>query len=167
LEFQGFPPPPDKPQDWAPYEDLLVDTNLLPDPFGNAATGDAEIAFSDSASDTSSRFMQAVSQLSELNSNNKADGEDWEMDPTEIALVVNATMAMSNLSDVDGLQTTELPRRKDKGVNPWWPFRFKEVSWSLCAGCVYVQTDPVFFKLACDWCPCSWLHTINNVTQYV
>jgi hypothetical protein len=76
-------------------------------------------------------------------------------------------MAMSNLSNVNVLQTTELPRRKDKGVNPWWPFRSKEVSWSLCAGSVYVQTDRVFFKLACDWCPCSWLYAINNVTQYV
>jgi hypothetical protein len=97
--------------------------------YGN--TTDTNIIFSDATSENSSRFTHAFSQLSELDSNKKADGEEWEINPTEICLAVDATMAIEGLGESNPHGTLEIPWRREKQVNPWWPFLSKEVSCAL------------------------------------
>jgi hypothetical protein len=89
------------------------------------------IIFSDATSENSSRFTHAFSQLSELDSNNKANGEEWEINPTEICLAVDATMAIEALGESNPHGALEIPRRREKQVNPWWLFRSKEVSCAI------------------------------------
>jgi hypothetical protein len=128
---------------------------------------DTNIIFSDSISKHSSNFTRAFLQLSELDSNNEADGEEWEINPTEICLAVDATMAFDTLGESNTHQASETPRRREKGVNPWWPFRSKEVSFSILMPAWLFCLTEKFTNAACHWCACNWLYTVHHVAEYV
>jgi hypothetical protein len=79
-------PHTDAPRDWEPYEELALESNGVPGHYKCNNTMDTNIIFSDSISEHSTNFTRALLQLSELDSNNEADGEEWEINPTEICL---------------------------------------------------------------------------------
>ncbi|WAQ84032.1 hypothetical protein PtA15_4A483 [Puccinia triticina] len=107
---------------WAPYAGIahFPDGMIRED---NHTIDGAGSQFSEEISDSDYVPSEARSVLlSELDSDNEANGEGWEMNPGDLRAMVEAVMP-SVQGTRPQLPPTQKHRQTDKS---WWPFRSKE-----------------------------------------
>jgi hypothetical protein len=134
-----------------------LESDLLPANLEDASSVEDTFSLDDTNSDRQSRVIGALSELSELNSSDNDNGEDWEMDVRELSLMVNFTLASTQLTT-----TSDNRGRRKKGENLWWPFRSKEVSMRFIFVIEDKLTSMYLLPKAHDWCTGDWIHTIDT-----
>ncbi|WAQ83504.1 hypothetical protein PtA15_3A875 [Puccinia triticina] len=113
---------------WAPYAGIAHVPNEIIHGENNMIGG-AGSQFSEEISDLDYSPSEARSVLlSDLDSDNEADGEGWEMDPGDLRAMVEAVVPSLKENPPQGLPDAPPARKHWQTDKSWWPFCSKQVS---------------------------------------
>ncbi|EFP76461.2 uncharacterized protein PGTG_02902 [Puccinia graminis f. sp. tritici CRL 75-36-700-3] len=144
-------------QSWTACEDLATNGKDNHEFLDAGESNTEDNTFSDNELDSCASDLDTSSDLSDLNSNDEADGEDFELSAEDLDLM----RELGRAGDGDLASTTPRPH-VDRS---WWPFRTKEV----CLQLIPVH-DACLFYLFCQYMIASlvigYAHAILSQSIY-